>query len=80
MLDPTHPVARLLDEDKRYSLEAYAFVFEALRYAQDVLGMGAEGETEPAEDDVPAGAERHVTGRELCDAIRRYALDQYGLM
>ena len=24
--------------------------------------------------------ERHVTGQELCEAIRRYALDQYGYM
>ena len=25
-------------------------------------------------------AERHVTGQELCEAIRRYALEQYGYM
>jgi uncharacterized repeat protein (TIGR04138 family) len=24
--------------------------------------------------------ERHVTGQELCEAIRRYALEQYGYM
>ena len=25
-------------------------------------------------------AERHLTGQELCEAIRRYALDEYGYM
>ncbi len=83
MIDPRHPLTRLLEEDRRYPLEAYLFVFEALRYAQDELGMGAEAPTEPLSDDEPAdspGAERHVSGRELCEAIRRYAQDQYGLM
>jgi len=82
MIDPRHPIARLLEEARRYPLEAYLFVFEALRYAQDELGMGAEAPTEPLPDDQPdeATADRHVSGRELCEAIRLYALDQYGLM
>jgi uncharacterized repeat protein (TIGR04138 family) len=83
MIDPRHPLSRLLEEDRRYPLEAYLFIFEALRYAQDELGMGAEAPTEPLPDEEPdetAAADRHVSGRELCEAIRRYALDQYGLM
>ncbi len=85
MLDPDHPIARLLEEDRRYKFEAYAFIFEALHYAQDVLGIGAESQTEQTdesteESETPAGPERHVTGRELCDAIRRYAIEQYGYM
>ena len=31
-------------------------------------------------DEEPAAAQHHVTGQELCEAIRRYALDQYGYM
>ncbi|MBU4272935.1 MAG: hypothetical protein KKE86_11585 [Planctomycetes bacterium] len=85
MLDPAHPIARLLEEDRRYKFEAYAFIFEALYYAQNVLGIGAESQTEQTdesaeESETPAGPERHVTGRELCDAIRRYAVEQYGYM
>ena len=85
MLDPAHPIARLLEEDRRYKFEAYAFIFEALHYAQDVLGIGAESQTEQTDESAeegeePAGPERHVTGRELCDAIRRYAIEQYGYM
>ena len=81
MLDPAHPLAELLQRDRRYHFDAYVFIFEALRYAQEKLGMGrpqpsiAEGE----EADEPEG-EQHVTGQELCEAIRQYALQQYGYM
>jgi uncharacterized repeat protein (TIGR04138 family) len=111
MLDPS--IAKLLEEDRRYPLEAYIFVFEALNYAQNVLGMGNEGPSEPlppaateskveAEDEGPSftgleevtdteiefesdeaeerASQRHVTGQQLCQAIRRFALEQYGYM
>ena len=84
MIDPSHPIAKLLQEDRRYRFEAYVFIFEALRYAHDVLEMGAEGSSEPMPDQTEEaeqrGPERHVTGQELCEAIRRFALDQYGYM
>ena len=40
MIDPSHPLAKLLKKDRRYKFDAYVFVFEALTYAQKVLGMG----------------------------------------
>jgi uncharacterized repeat protein (TIGR04138 family) len=85
MLDPNQQLALLLREDRRYRLDAYLFVFEALSYAQDVMGMGTESPSEPAveiddEDEELEGPQRHVTGQELCEAIRRFALQQYGLM
>ena len=84
MLDPNQQLALLLREDRRYRLDAYLFVFEALSYAQDVMGMGTESPSEPAseldEEDELEGPQRHVTGQELCEAIRRFALQQYGLM
>ena len=80
MLDPAHSIAKLLREDRRYALEAYVFIFEALRYAQNVLDMGADVPGEPGPKPEESQSERHVTGQELCDAIRRYALDQYGYM
>jgi len=87
MLDPNQQLALLLKEDRRYRLDAYLFVFEALSYAQDVMGMGTEIPSEPAveveeeeDDDELEGPQRHVTGQELCEAIRRFALQQYGLM
>jgi uncharacterized repeat protein (TIGR04138 family) len=84
MLDPSHPIAQLLQEDRRYRFEAYVFIFEALRYAQDVLEMGAERPSDPlteaADESDEKPPERHVTGQELCEAVRRYALEQYGYM
>lgn len=83
MLDPSHPIAKLLKDDRRYKIDAYAFVFEALNYAHSQLGMGAdrptEGEEEPEEGSARE-AERHLTGQQLCEGIRQYALDQYGYM
>jgi uncharacterized repeat protein (TIGR04138 family) len=84
MLEPNRQLAVLLKEDRRYRLDAYLFVFEALTYAQEVMGLGTESPSEPAagidEDDELEGPQRHVTGQELCEAIRKFALQQYGLM
>lgn len=85
MLHPDHPLAELLVQDKRYDLEAYLFVFESLRYAQEKLGMGTEYERasfdEDEDDDFSdAEPERHVTGQQLCEAMRQYAHVQYGYM
>ncbi len=83
MLDPSHPIAKLLKDDRRYKIDAYAFVFEALNYAHSKLGMGTERPAESEEgesEDAPREAERHLTGQQLCEAIRQYALEQYGYM
>ena len=70
-----HPFIELLRSDTRYKLEAYQFVREALVFAQDSLGYGRQpGEPPPAE------GERHLTGQELCEALRVFALEQFGLM
>jgi uncharacterized repeat protein (TIGR04138 family) len=88
MLDPSHPFAVLLREDRRYAPAAYEFVFLALRYAQEVLGMGREAPSEPAGEPAPEeeaetgprGPERHVSGQDLCEAARQLALEQFGYM
>jgi len=80
MLDPSHPIVELLKEDSRYAFDAYVFVFEALGYAQNVLGMGEVAASEPSEAPRSESPERHVTGQQLCEAIRRFALEQYGYM
>lgn len=77
MSDIPDAVARLVREDRRYKAEAYYFVFESLGYAQRVLGMGAgkRGPGRPREE-----SERHLSGQELCEAIRLYAIEQFGYM
>jgi uncharacterized repeat protein (TIGR04138 family) len=85
MLDPSHPIAKLLKEDNRFAFDAYVFVFEALGYAQNVLEMGNESPSEPPEIEEPATEqeetpERHISGQELCESIRLFALEQFGYM
>ena len=94
LADPNHPLAQLLSRDSRYKLDAYLFVLEALQFAQDSLGMGEEPPTEDLEAPAAVDpavkprarqgrtrrrqAERHLTGQQLCEAARQYALQQYG--
>lgn len=68
----------LLERDRRYPMEAYRFMHDALKFAQDELNMG-EDEDAPSSIIQPP-IERHLTGQELCEAIRHYALQQYGFM
>ncbi|NCA11497.1 hypothetical protein EBR56_06770 [bacterium] len=90
VVDAAHPLGQLLCRDPRYKLDAYLFVLESLSFAQESLGMGAEP---PLEDLEPAPAprarpgkprkkpaERHLTGQELCEAARHYAIQQYGYL
>jgi len=72
-----HPLLQLLKRDTRYRLEAYQFVREGLDYAQRALGMGVARPLRRGEKPPP---ESHLTGQELCDALRRLALDQFGFM
>ena len=63
----------LVAKDPRYPRDAYFFVREALDYTVKKLGKDKA--------DKPAGSkERHVTGQELLDGIRQFALDQFGPM
>ena len=76
-------IIELLRQDRRYKLEAYDFVFEALRFGHEALGMGTpepEGEPAAAQAEASEETERHLTPQELCEAIRLYAIEQYGLM
>lgn len=67
----------LLAKDQRYHLEAYQFVRESLTYAQRVMNIPTHtGENENDE----GKSDRHLTGQQLCQAIREYALEQYGAL
>lgn len=76
MTKQPHPLRELLEQDQRYTLDAYQFVREALAYAQEVLRMPKQ---ESEEDESPE-EEHHLTGQQLCEAIRLYALEQFGYM
>jgi uncharacterized repeat protein (TIGR04138 family) len=61
-------VERIRERDPRYDAESYFFLREALEHTSRTLKKPAEGER------------RHVTGQELLEGIRSYALMEYGPM
>ncbi len=69
----------LVQSDKRYTIEAYLFIREALAWAADNQAVESDSE-------VSCGAKssrtrcRHVTGQQLCEGIREFALHQFGYM
>jgi uncharacterized repeat protein (TIGR04138 family) len=81
MTEQVHPIVRLLQEDRRFKLDAYQFVRDGLAYAQETLHLGEKRATseETSEEGGPQ-VEQHLTGQQLCEAIRLYAVQQYGLM
>jgi len=58
----------IIAKDPRFAREAYGFVREALDFTQKLAGKESRG------------AVRHVTGQELLDGIRQFALQQFGPM
>jgi len=75
------PLVKLLAEDRRYKIDAYQFLGAGLEYAQEVLGMGKPGPrpggSDDSDDERPV---RHVTGQDLCRALKCLAHDQYGYL
>lgn len=68
-------ILQLLHNDRRYKFEAYQFVREGLEYAHRELGLGCSA---PASEEPPPDA--HVTGQQLSEALRLYALEQFGYL
>jgi uncharacterized repeat protein (TIGR04138 family) len=58
----------IIAKDKRFARDAYTFVREALDFTQKLAGKEARG------------AIRHVSGQELLNGIRQFALQQFGPM
>ncbi|MEM9585989.1 MAG: Minf_1886 family protein [Planctomycetota bacterium] len=75
MTSPLQAMRSLLEEDRRYKIDAYQFIREALQYAHENLeSIGAEDVSRDAE------GPRHLTGQQLCIACRLYAIEQYGYL
>jgi uncharacterized repeat protein (TIGR04138 family) len=60
---------KIVAKDSRYTREAYLFVREALDHTQKMIGKAPK-------DDLP----RHVSGQQLLEGVRDFALQQYGPM
>ncbi|TLD42216.1 MAG: hypothetical protein JETT_1540 [Candidatus Jettenia ecosi] len=64
-------IKEIIKKDPRYSSTAYQFVFEALDYTTNMLGKDQHKTSDK---------DRHVTGKQLMEGIRQYALKQFGFM
>ena len=83
MSDESFSLYQIVEQDPRYPIEAYIFVREALAYASDSMELGSQCYQSDGEVDAAthlARRERHLTGQQLCEAIRQYALNQFGYM
>ncbi len=67
--------------NSRYPVEAYLFVREGVSFAADHLRL-----TETHDEDIEGTDRkfirnrRHLTGQQLCEGLRLYAIAQYGMM
>jgi uncharacterized repeat protein (TIGR04138 family) len=59
---------KIVAQDPRFARDAYHFTREALDFTQKLISRENRGTV------------RHVTGQELLDGIRQFALQQYGPM
>ena len=59
---------QILAKDERFHRDAYLFMREALDFTQKLIGTKNQGKV------------RHVSGQELLDGLRQYALAQFGPM
>ena len=78
MADETFALHQLVASDRRYPVEAYYFVRDALSYASDSLELSNQFQHDL--ELCQGGEEHHLTGQQLCDAIREYAQNQFGYM
>ncbi len=60
-------IEKIVEKDPRYTREAYTFLRESLDFTQKIVGK-------------KAAEIRHVSGKELLNGVRDYALNQYGPM
>jgi uncharacterized repeat protein (TIGR04138 family) len=61
--------------DPRYAYEAYEFIFQALEHTQKMLGRT------PTDDSAdPNEPRHHVSGRQLMEGARDFALQEFGMM
>jgi uncharacterized repeat protein (TIGR04138 family) len=61
-------VEEIFAKDPRFARDAYVFLREALDFTQKIIGKENHGKV------------RHVTGQELLNGIRQFALAQFGPM
>jgi uncharacterized repeat protein (TIGR04138 family) len=75
---PLQAMRKLLKEDSRYRYEAYQFIREALQFAHENLPELTKATV--SADSASKQRPKHITGQQLCEACRQYAISQYGYL
>ena len=70
---PEKPLQQIVEEVGLYPVEAFEFVQQGLSYTVQKLHGDVKGEKEEK-------VSRHVTGRDLCEGLREFALMNWGLL
>ena len=82
-MNPADALAPAVARDARYTIQAYAFVFESLEYAKRLARRGrAKTAAAKGRPKKKKGAPEvhHVTGQDLCRAARALATRQFGML
>lgn len=78
MDNPGEKMHDLIRRDGRYPREAFAFLHEGLnRAVQQIHGNEKLAESQNEEG---LSEKLHVTGQQLCESLRDYAIDRWGLL
>jgi len=67
---PLKPLDQIIDEVGLYPREAFAFVQAGLSYTSQTI----HGDPDDPE------VSRHVSGQQLCEGLRQFALSQWGML
>ncbi|CAN5601377.1 hypothetical protein BH09PLA1_BH09PLA1_34650 [soil metagenome] len=71
---PERPLQEIVDELALYPADAFQFVQEGLSYAaNEVHGPSPAGLSADS-------VSRHISGQQLCEGLRRYALLNWGML
>ncbi|HAV62410.1 MAG TPA: hypothetical protein DCY13_08615 [Verrucomicrobiales bacterium] len=79
-IDFDEAIDRIVKQDPRYDREAYRFVRDALDHTQARLQRAATKGGRGGRKSGREAAAHHVSGRELLDGIREFALKEFGPM
>ena len=79
-IDFDEALERIVQKDSRYPRDAYRFVRDALDHTQAKLARTGERATRGGRKTPKPATPTHVSGRELLEGVREFALNQFGPM
>ena len=78
MEEPIENMEEVIRRDGRYPPEAFGFLHDGLNHAVEFVHGDRSAELDPEDPEGPNG--NHVSGQELCWALRDLALKRWGML